>query len=295
MASARPTIPTILSESGPRARTATCWYPLAKLISVSPTRSSFRSTALSATTPWSASARCAKWCMRLIRAWCSKSRSRVCSARRGTNQAWPCAFHASTGYAGTSRRARPTGWKHSNECWKRSSSAAARPSWRIKVIGCCHEHADGAADGQQLPQSVLWWAAVVSHLPADPAVDPDRGDPGGNRARSLEHHRKLETARAAHLGHGLRCGALALALSPPRRRRGGTDLVGRAPHARGQGPVIALKLRKGRRRPLAEADELAKPPLMSATSPPSSRRRPPRQARRFSPAHRDAALLTART
>src|SRR6516164_3398743 len=140
----------------------------------------------------------------------------------------------------------------------------------------------------------FWWATIVGHLPADPAIDPDRGDPGGARARSLEHYRKPETAHAAHLGHGLRRGALALALSPPRRRRGGTDLVGRAPHARGQGPVIALKLRKGRRRPPAEPDELAKPPLMSATSPPSSRRRPPRQARRFSPAHRDAALLTAR-
>src|SRR5262249_25075764 len=60
---------------------------------------------------------------------------------------------------------------------------------------------------------------------------------------SLEHHRKLETARAAHLGHGLRRGALGLALPPPRRRRGGADLVGRAPHACGQGPVIALPRR----------------------------------------------------
>src|SRR6516162_7875592 len=243
MASVRPTIPTILSESGPRARMATCWYPLARLISVSPTRSSFRSTALSAATPWSASARCAKWCMRPIGAWCSKSRSRVCSARHGTNQASPCAFRASIGYAGTSRPARPTGWKHSNECWKRSRPAAARPSRRVKVIGCCHEHADGAADGQQFPQSVLWWAASVGHLPADPAVDFDRRDPGGARARSLEHYRKPETAHAAHLGHGLRRGTLGLALSPPRRRRGGADLVGRAPHARGQGPVIALPRR----------------------------------------------------
>src|SRR5262249_8987041 len=105
-------------------------------------------------------------------------------------------------------------------------------------------HADGAADGQQLPQAVLWWAAVVGHFPADPAIDPDRCDPGGARTRSVEHHRKLETARPTHLGHGLRRGALALALSPPRRRRRGADLADRAPHARGQGPVIALKLRK---------------------------------------------------
>src|SRR5215472_7295537 len=163
-----------------------------------------------------------------------------------------------------------------------------------QVIGCCHEHADGAADGQQLPQSVLWWAAVVGHLPADPAVDFDRRDPGGARARSLEHHRKLETARAAHLGHGLRRGTLGLALSSPRRRRGGADLVGRAPHARGQGSVIALP-RRADSATAGEHGEVAKPHIMPATSPPSSRQRPRRQTRRSSPARGDATLPTART
>ena len=45
------------------------------------------------------------------RAWCSRSRSRACSARRATNPASPCASRASAGCAGTSRRARPTGWR----------------------------------------------------------------------------------------------------------------------------------------------------------------------------------------
>ena len=44
------------------------------------------------------------------RAWCSKSPSRGCSARPGTNPGWRCAFRASAGCAGTSRRAKPTGW-----------------------------------------------------------------------------------------------------------------------------------------------------------------------------------------
>jgi hypothetical protein len=60
-----------------------------------------------------------------------------------------------------SRSCRLIGWKRSNECWKRSRPAAARPPRRINVIGCRHEHADGAADGQQLRQSVLWWAAIA--------------------------------------------------------------------------------------------------------------------------------------
>src|SRR6516165_10448839 len=81
-------------------------------------------------------------------------------------------------------------------------------------------------------------------FPTDPAIDPDRRDRGGAWARSLEHYRQPETARPTRLGHGLRRGALAVALSPARRRRGGADLVGRAPHARGQGPVIALKPRE---------------------------------------------------
>ena len=35
---------------------------------------------------------------------------------RGTNPAWRCGFRASTGCAGTSRRARPTGWKRWSGC-----------------------------------------------------------------------------------------------------------------------------------------------------------------------------------
>src|SRR5262249_60321277 len=99
------------------------------------------------------------------------------SATRGRNPAWLGAFRAPTGCAGTTRRARLTGWKPPNECWKRSRPAAVRPPRHINVIGCCHEHADGAADGQQLRQSVLWWAAIVGDLPIDLAIDPDRRHP----------------------------------------------------------------------------------------------------------------------
>ena len=67
-----------------------------------------RSTATCAATPSSASARCARSCTRPTRAWCWRSRSKGCSARRGTSPASPCAFRASAGCAGTSRRARPT-------------------------------------------------------------------------------------------------------------------------------------------------------------------------------------------
>ena len=63
-----------------------------------------RSTASCAATPSSASARCARWCTRPTRGWCSRSRSRGCSARPGTSPASPCAFPASAGCAGTSRR-----------------------------------------------------------------------------------------------------------------------------------------------------------------------------------------------
>ena len=45
-----------------------------------------------------------------------------CSARPGTNPASPCAFPASAGCAGTSRRARPTGWKRSKKCCKELSA-----------------------------------------------------------------------------------------------------------------------------------------------------------------------------
>ena len=47
----------------------------------------------------------------------------------------------------------------------------------------------------------------------------------------------LTDAGAAHLGHGLRRGPLAVALSAARRRRGGADLADRAAHARGQGTI----------------------------------------------------------
>ncbi len=49
----------------------------------------------------------------------------------------------------------------------------------------------------------------------------------------------LRDAGGAHLGHGLRCGALALALSPARRRRGRADLADRAAHAHVQRTVTA--------------------------------------------------------
>ena len=39
-----------------------------------------------------------------IKAWCWRSRSKGCSAGPATNPAWLCAFPASTGSAGTSRR-----------------------------------------------------------------------------------------------------------------------------------------------------------------------------------------------
>ena len=60
------------------------------------------------------------------RAWCWKSRSRACSARPGTSPASPCGFPASAGCAGTSRRARPTGWKRWSRCWKASSAGGRR-------------------------------------------------------------------------------------------------------------------------------------------------------------------------
>ena len=59
------------------------------------------------------------------RAWCSRSPSRACSARPGTSPASPCAFPASAGCAGTSRRARPTGSRRWKRCWRRSKAGAA--------------------------------------------------------------------------------------------------------------------------------------------------------------------------
>ncbi len=65
------------------------------------------------------SARCATSCMSRTRAWCWKSPSRGWRARRGTNPASRCGFPASAGCAGTSRRARPTGWRRWSGCWRR--------------------------------------------------------------------------------------------------------------------------------------------------------------------------------
>ena len=55
-------------------------------------------------------------CTSRTRDWCWKSPSRGCSARRGTNPASRCGFPASAGCAGTSRRARPTGWRRWSGC-----------------------------------------------------------------------------------------------------------------------------------------------------------------------------------
>ena len=81
------------------------WSPSARPTSASPTRSCWRSTAGSATTPPKASARCA----RSSRAWCSRSPSTPCRNRRATSRASPCASRASTASAGTSRPPKPTG------------------------------------------------------------------------------------------------------------------------------------------------------------------------------------------
>ena len=74
-----------------------------------------RSTASCVAIPPKNSVPSATSCTSRTRGWCWRSRSRGCSARRGTNPASRCAFPASAGCAGTSRRGRPTGWKR----WKR--------------------------------------------------------------------------------------------------------------------------------------------------------------------------------
>ena len=51
-------------------------------------------------------------------------------------RASPCASPASTGCAGTSRRARPTGWRRSSACWRRARPRAMRRSRESRnVIG----------------------------------------------------------------------------------------------------------------------------------------------------------------
>ncbi|OLB71001.1 MAG: hypothetical protein AUI16_24145 [Alphaproteobacteria bacterium 13_2_20CM_2_64_7] len=42
-------------------------------------------------------------------------------------EALPCAFPASTAYAGTNAPQRRIGWKRSSECWRRSRADAPRP------------------------------------------------------------------------------------------------------------------------------------------------------------------------
>ena len=98
------------------ATTASNWCRSARLISASPTRSCCRSTASSAATPPRNSDRSVMSFMNLNRDWCWKSPSKDWRARRDTNPAWRCGFRASTGCAGTSRRARPTGWKRWSGC-----------------------------------------------------------------------------------------------------------------------------------------------------------------------------------
>ena len=59
---------------------------------------------------------CGTSCTSPTRDWCWKSPSRAWRARRGINPASRCGFRASAGCAGTSRRARPTGWKRWSGC-----------------------------------------------------------------------------------------------------------------------------------------------------------------------------------
>ena len=92
------------------------WCRSARPISASPTRSCCRSTVSSAATPPKNSDPCAMSCTSRTRAWCWKSPSRGWRARRGTNPASRCGFRASTGCAGTSRHARPTGWRRWSGC-----------------------------------------------------------------------------------------------------------------------------------------------------------------------------------
>ena len=62
-----------------------------------------------------------------IRGWCWRSRSKVCSARPGISRASRCAFPASAGCAGTSRQARPTGWRRWSGCLPSQNQDAQQP------------------------------------------------------------------------------------------------------------------------------------------------------------------------
>src|SRR3984957_13126529 len=110
-ASARPIIRTTPLGSGPRPRMASSWCRWARPILALPTKNCCRSIASSGATPRRNSARFGTSCTSRTRAWCWRSLSKACNARPGINPAWRCGFRASTGCAGTSRRARPTGWK----------------------------------------------------------------------------------------------------------------------------------------------------------------------------------------
>ena len=57
--------------------------------------------------------------------WCSRSRSRACSARPGTSPGSQCGFPASAGCAGTSRRAKPIGLRRWRPCWDELKRAAS--------------------------------------------------------------------------------------------------------------------------------------------------------------------------
>ena len=78
-----------------------------------------------AATPSTGSGRCARSPTAATRAWCSRSRSKACSNRPGTNPASPCVSRASTGCAGTSRRAMPTGWRRCRPCSTAARATAA--------------------------------------------------------------------------------------------------------------------------------------------------------------------------
>ena len=60
------------------------------------------------------------------RGWYSKWHSKGCNARTDTDQALPCAFLGSIACVGTSLQGRPTGWKLSKPCLRRSRPGAAR-------------------------------------------------------------------------------------------------------------------------------------------------------------------------